>query len=73
MIDDSEFRVYMVSLPGDIHGVIRVDPTGFASIYINDSLSPAARRAALRHELRHLRRDDMHNDKSIWEAEHDAS
>lgn len=66
---DNEYRVYMVPLPGDIEGAIREDCEGFASIYINDWLSPAARRKAFDHELRHMIRDDLHNNRPIKEVE----
>ena len=64
-----DYRVYLVKLPGTVHGAIRIDNDGFASIYINEQLSPQAKRAAFLHELRHLRNDDMYNDKSIYEVE----
>ena len=64
-----DYRVYLVKLPGTVHGAIRIDNDGFASIYINEQLSPQAKRAAFLHELWHLRNDDMYNDKSIYEVE----
>lgn len=66
---DPEYRVYLVKLPGDIHGACRLDADGFPSIYINDDLSLKARRAALRHELRHIKENDHTNKKTIQEAE----
>ena len=68
-IIEDECRVYMIQLPGDIKAIVRVDLDGFPSIYINDSLSPEARKRAFMHELRHLRRNDMYNDRSIEEVE----
>ena len=64
-----DYRVYLVKLPGTVHGAIRIDNDGFASIYINEQLSPQAKRAAFLHEIRHLQNDDMYNDKSIYEVE----
>ena len=52
-----------------MRGAIREDCEGFASIYINDWLSPAARRKALDHELRHKLRDDLYNERTIEEVE----
>lgn len=66
---DLNYRVYMMPFPGDVKAAVRVDPDGFASIYINDALSPEARKRAFMHELRHLERDDMYNDLTIEEAE----
>ena len=66
---DEEYSIVLVSLPGDIRAAVRVDPTGWATIYINDRLSPEGRRRALEHELRHIRRDDWFSAASIWEVE----
>jgi hypothetical protein len=64
-----DYRVYLVKLPATVRGAVRIDNDGFASIYINEQLSPQAKKAAFLHELRHLRNDDMYNDKSIYEVE----
>lgn len=66
---EGEFRVYLVKLPGTIHGAVRIDADGFPSIYINEALSPDAKRAAFLHEIRHIERDDFYNNKSIREVE----
>lgn len=67
MFDD--YRVYLVKLPATVRGAVRIDNDGFASIYINELLSPQAKKAAFLHEIRHLQNDDMYNDKSIYEVE----
>ena len=69
MLTDGDYHVYMIPFPGDIKAAVRIDAEGFASIYINDYLSPEAKKRAFLHELRHLRNDDMYNDKSIYEVE----
>lgn len=66
---DEEYRVYLMSFPGDVLGAVRVDADGFPSIYINDALSPDARRRVFDHELRHIRDDDHYNDRPIEEVE----
>ncbi len=66
---DEEYTVYMVPFPGDINGAVRVSPDGWASIYINDWLSPMARKRAFKHELQHIANDDFYNSKSIEEVE----
>lgn len=66
---DDDYRVYMVPLPGDINGAVTVDADGYPSVYINDLLSPEARRRALAHELHHIVRDDLYNDLPITEVE----
>jgi Zn-dependent peptidase ImmA (M78 family) len=63
------YRVYLVKLPATVRGAVRIDNDGFASIYINEQLSPQAKKATFLHEIRHLQNDDMYNDKSIYEVE----
>jgi hypothetical protein len=43
-MNNDGFRVYLVKLPGDVRGAVRIDEEGFASIYINDDLSPKAKK-----------------------------
>ena len=62
MIDESLYRVYYIKFPtGDIKGATMLSPDGFSSIYINVDLSPAEKRKTLKHELRHVERDDFYN------------
>lgn len=68
-MSEDEYRVYLIKLPPTIHGAVRVDKDGFASIYINDLLSPDAKKAAFLHEMRHLENDDLYNDSPITEIE----
>jgi Zn-dependent peptidase ImmA (M78 family) len=69
MLYDGEYRVYLVPFPGDIKAAVRLDEEGFPSIYINENLSQNARKAAFLHELRHIRRNDHTNEKTINEIE----
>lgn len=66
---EGEYRVYMVNLPGTIHGACRMDKDDFPSIYINDQLCPDARRAAFLHEMRHIENGDFYSARSIREVE----
>lgn len=68
-LTDGDYQVYMVKLPGDIHGACRLDADGFASIYINNDLSPKAQQAAFHHEMRHIIRDDHTNGNDIKDVE----
>ena len=61
--------VRMVNLPGTIHGAVRISEDGFANIYINDQLSPQARRKAYDHERKHIDNDDFYNDEPIQKIE----
>ena len=70
MKEDGEYyRVYMVKLPGDVRGAVRLDEEGFASIYINDDLPPEEKRKVFRHEIRHIRRGDHFSPASIRQVE----
>lgn len=69
MLSEDEYRVYLMPFPGDIMSAVRVDAEGFPSIYINDKLSPAAKKRAFLHELRHIERDDFYNNMTIDEVE----
>ena len=70
MITDGDFTCRMISgLPGDIHGAVRIDNDLYGNIYINDNLSPMAKRKAFEHELMHLQEDDFFNGKPISEIE----
>ena len=66
---DREYSVVLMPFPGDIYAAVRISPDGYPTIYINDNLAPQARKRALEHELRHLRRDDFYNTRSIRSIE----
>ena len=66
---DGEYAVRMVNLPGDIHGAVRLSDDGFANIYINDALSPQAKRKAFAHEKKHIDNGDFYNGKPIQDIE----
>lgn len=66
---EGEYRVYLVKLPARIRGAVRLDKDGFPSIYINDQLSPTAKKAVFKHEMRHIENDDFYNARSIREVE----
>lgn len=68
-MNDGEYIVRMVNFPGDIHGAVRLSEDGFANIYINDQLSPMAKKEAYLHEAMHIKNDDFYNDRPISEIE----
>lgn len=68
-MNEDEFKVYLIPLPPDVRGAIRIDADGFASIYINDALSYFEQKEVFRHEIRHLRRGDMFSIRSIRSVE----
>lgn len=71
-LTSADYCVRLVPLPGDINGVVRLSPDGFANIYINDCLSREAQKKAVAHELRHIVNNDFYSDRSITEVENDA-
>lgn len=54
--------VAVVPLPGCVKGVIKAVPDGEV-ILINEALSDEEKQEALEHELEHLRRGDLYNDR----------
>jgi len=70
MLTDGDYHVYMIPFPGDIKAAVRIDAEGYASIYINDYLSPEAKKKAFLHEIRHIERDDFYNSLPISIIEH---
>jgi len=49
--------------------MVALDEEGYASIYINARHSFEKQKRNLQHELRHLQRDDVYNDESIFRIE----
>ncbi len=70
MLTDGDYHVYMIPFPGDIKAAVRIDAEGYASIYINEYLSPEAKKKAFLHEIRHIERDDFYNSLPISIIEH---
>ena len=64
-----DYNVKFMRMPGDVFSVLRVDATGYPTIYINDQLCVEAQRRALKHELAHYLYDDFNNYATIWDAE----
>ena len=60
--------VTVCALPVHVKGLIKAVPDG-ELILINEYLSDKAKRKALRHELRHLRRGDLYRDAPVEELE----
>lgn len=70
---EGDYEVRMVKFPGSINAIVHLsdDGSGFPIVYVNDQLSPEARKRAVNHELQHLERDDFYNDLAIEEVEAD--
>lgn len=63
--------VRLIDLPYRVGAMIAVDDDGFTNIYINARLAREKQRTCLKHELRHMRRDDVYSTRTIYEVEDD--
>jgi len=61
--------VRCINLPCAVKGFVREDENGDYNIYINARLSYDTQTKALRHELRHVKRDDFYSDAGIEDVE----
>ena len=66
---DGEFRVLLVDMPPCAKACVIYDDDDFANVYINAHLSHEQQIKEFRHELRHILRDDIHNNMSIRDIE----
>ena len=64
--------VRLIDLDPAVDGLLAVDESGFANIYLNARLSREAQRKALRHELNHYRRGDLYSKADIRGVERRA-
>ena len=64
--------VRSVALPGSVRAVTLPNDDGTFDIYINAKLPEELQRAALQHELKHIRKDHFYNDDPVWLNEKEA-
>lgn len=64
-----EYYIRYIDMPSSTKGMTIEDAEGFFNIYINASLSSAEQEEAIKHEIRHLERNDFDTEKSLLEAE----
>ena len=62
---DGEYCVRVVDMPPCAKACVTFDENDYATIFINARLSHEQRIKEFRHELRHILRDDIHNNRSI--------
>ena len=65
---EEDVYVTVCALPSHVKGLIKETKRGTV-ILINEYLSDREKQRALDHELEHLRKDDLHSDKTIEEIE----
>jgi len=64
--------VRTVALPRGVRAVVLPNDDGTFDIYINARLPEELQRAALQHELKHIRKDHFYNDDPVWLNEKEA-
>ena len=67
----TECPVRLIDLPHGVNGLLVYDENGEPNIYINARSSYEMQRKAYLHELRHLRRNDIHSKRPIRRVESD--
>lgn len=67
--ESGEFTVRFIDLPASIEAMVILDTEGHANIYVNSCISFEARRRVIKHELAHVRRDDVHSERDIRDVE----
>lgn len=68
-MNDDDYRVRIIDLPYEVNALTAVTPDGFTTIFLNARLSRDGQRSALRHELRHIQRNDFESDTDIRTVE----
>ena len=69
MIDVDEYCIRYIDMPSRTKGLTIEDADGFYSIYINAKISAYEQKAAIIHELTHIRRNDFNNNNTLRQAE----
>ena len=69
MITDGDFCVRFAPFPGDIRALVTIGEDNYYSIYVNSNLPFEEQKKAVKHELRHIARNDFNNSLSIHEVE----
>jgi len=66
----SNIIVRIIDLPCTVRGYTALDDEGDYNIYLNARLTNEQQKHAYNHELRHIRRNDWNDSKSIQMAEY---
>ena len=65
MIWPDSYTVRVLDLPIGVKGMVCESPDGHYNVYLNARYNWETQRQAMRHELRHIARDDLHNKQPI--------
>ena len=69
IIEDADYFIRVVPLPPGIRGMIKPNPDGTFSIYVNSRNLFAQDLKAKKHEIDHILNDDFYNGRPIEEIE----
>ncbi len=69
MIEGADYFVRVADLPLGVWGFVSPNEDGTFSVFLNARATREKNRASMRHELRHLERDDLYGEKPIEEVE----
>lgn len=67
-----DYYVYEIPLPRSVRGCTRVNDDGTYTVYLNSEIPEEKRRAALRHELRHIELNHLYREIPVEQAEAEA-
>ena len=67
--DPEDYHVYIVTMPASVRALVSLDDDGYPTIYINARDDTVIQRRSLRHELKHISRNDVFSGRSIREVE----
>ena len=66
------FFVRLIPLPPSVEGVTIPNDDGTYDVYVNVNLPVERRRAALAHEIKHIRNDHLYDQRPVWLNEQEA-
>ena len=68
-VGSEEYCIRMMDLPCTVKAMVCYDEEGFPSIFVNARLGREEQEKAILHELRHIRQEDVYNDRGIEAVE----
>lgn len=68
-IGSEDFCVRIIDLPHSVKGFVTYDEDGFPNIYLNARISLYEQKRTMKHELRHIFRQDVFSEEEIRKIE----
>lgn len=66
---NDDFCIRQIDLPCSVKALVALDENGFHNIFVNSRLSRETQCEAVKHELRHIYRNDFYNNIDIRDVE----